>query len=396
MLDGFKVLELATHIAAPAAAGLLSDWGADVIKIESPAGDPMRWLRAHAPGGCTPVFETNNRGKRSLCIDIASDEGREAVCRLIAEADVFITNLRPGSLARAGLDWASLHAAHPDLIYCSVTGYGLRGEAADTPAFDNAAFWARSGFAHLSTVEGGEPLSLRQGTGDHTCALTAALGIVTALLARERGGGGKLVEASLLRTATFVLGADLSNHVRLDEAKPTRTRAAAANPLNNFFRTADGPWVFVMPRGAVPDDPRNICAAAGRADLIDDPRFATAEARSQNGAAMVAQLDAAFAALPFAEAAARLTAARVVWSPVQTPAQLMADPVAVDAGCFLDAVDPHGTAFRTPAPPVRFDSADVAVRGPPPVLGQHTDEILEAVGFQANQINEMRQRGRVR
>jgi crotonobetainyl-CoA:carnitine CoA-transferase CaiB-like acyl-CoA transferase len=390
MLQGFKVVELATHIAAPAAAGLMADWGADVIKIESIEGDPMRWLRAQAPGGCTPVFETNNRGKRSLSLNIASTEGRDIVRRLVREADVFLTNLRPNSLKRAKLDWDSLRGDNPALIYASVTGYGLQGPHANTPAFDNAAYWSRSGMADLTRPEGQDPFSIRQGSGDHTCALATALAIMTALLARTRTGQGRLVETSLLRTGVFIMGADLSNRLRLGEVTPTRVRHAAANPMNNFFKTADGRWVFVMPRGRHPDDWAKICIAAGALAPTKDARFATAEGRAANGAELVTALDRGFGAQTFDEVAKRLTAADVVWSPVQSPEQVISDPQAEAAGCFVQVSDGAGALFRAPGPPARFDADDGDPKRPVARLGQHTDAVLGELGFTAAEVERMR------
>src|SRR5580658_4150373 len=192
MLCEYKVVELASHIAGPSAGGILADWGADVIKIEPPAGDPMRWARAHAPGGCSPVFEMNNRGKRSLCLDIGKPEGRDVLIRLISESDVFLTNVRPRSLERAGLDWESVKPLNSRLVYVSVSGYGLKGPDANSPAFDNAGFWARSGMAAMTRPLGQDPFSIRQGSGDHTCGLATALAIVTGLLHVARTGRGQL------------------------------------------------------------------------------------------------------------------------------------------------------------------------------------------------------------
>lgn len=389
MLQGFKIVELATHIAAPAAGGILADWGAEVVKIESLEGDPMRWLRAQAPGGCTPVFETNNRGKRCIALDIRSPEGREVVLRLVRDADVFLTNLRPGGLGRAGLDWESLRAENPRLVYASVTGYGLQGAEADTPAFDNAAYWSRSGMAHLTHPEGQDPFSLRQGSGDHTCALATALAIVTGLLSRTRTGEGRLVETSLLRTGIFVMGADLSNMVRLGEVTPTRLRTQPANPLNNFFRTSEGRWIFVMPRSSAPQDWRNLCLVAGKPELTEDPRFETAEGRAAASAEIVATLDEGFARMTFAQASEGLNAADIVWSPVQTPQEVLADPQAAAAGCFVEMSDGAGGAFRSPGPPARFSGEAAEPKGAVAAHGQHTGEVLAELGYAAPDVERL-------
>jgi crotonobetainyl-CoA:carnitine CoA-transferase CaiB-like acyl-CoA transferase len=380
LLAGIRVVELATYIAAPAAAGIMSDWGATVIKIEPPGGDPLRWLRAEGPGGCSPTFETINRGKQCITLDLATDLGREAIGRLIANADVFITNIRPAGLERAGLDWPSLKAINPQLVYASVTGYGLAGPDANTPAFDNAAFWARTGMADVTRPDGSDPFSMRQGSGDHSCALAAALGIMTALVARNLGGGGRLVEASLMRTASYVMGSDFSNHLRLGTAFPTMPRARATNPLNNFYKSSDGRWFFFMPRNAALDWPR-ICAAAAIPTVAEDPRFATPQERLANSAALIEKLDAAFGQLPFDAIAERFAAADIVWSPVQTLDEFIDDPQTAAAGCFVAVDDGAGGSFRALAPPIRFDGGQPSLMRPVAAFGKDTASVLASLGL---------------
>ena len=173
ILKGLKVVEFATYIAAPGAAGVLGDWGAEVIKIERPGGDEMRHVFADAKSelSANPTFEMDNRGKRSVVLDISKPEGRDAVARLAEDADVFITNVRPASLKRAGLDEAALRAKNPRLVYALVTGYGLEGPDAHKPGFDVTAFWSRAGVAHMHAPKGTDPFLLRTGVGDHTTCL---------------------------------------------------------------------------------------------------------------------------------------------------------------------------------------------------------------------------------
>jgi crotonobetainyl-CoA:carnitine CoA-transferase CaiB-like acyl-CoA transferase len=380
LLAGIRVVELATYIAAPAAAGIMADWGATVIKIEPPGGDPLRFLRAEAPGGCSPTFETINRGKQCVELDLATDLGQQAIGRLVADADVFITNIRPAGLERAGLDWPSLRARNPQLVYASVTGYGLSGPDANTPAFDNAAFWARTGMADVTRPEGSDPFSMRQGSGDHTCALATALGIMTALVARSRGGGGRLVEASLMRTASYVMGSDFSNYLRLGTAFPTLPRTRAANPLSNCYKSKDGRWFFSVPRSGTLDW-QHICTVAGIPAEADEPRFATPEARLTNSAALIELLDVAFGQLPFDVIAGRFAAADIVWSPVQRLAEFIHDPQTAAAGCFVDVDDGAGGSFRALAPPVRFDGDQPTKMRPVASLGNDTAAVLASLGL---------------
>lgn len=389
MLSGLKVVELASYIAAPAAAGIMADWGARVIKVEPPGGDPYRrGYEKLSPSGVNPIFELDNRGKQSVTLDIGSNAGREALIRLITGADVFLTNLRPGALKRARIDWESLKGGHPHLIYASVTGYGLKGPDADLPGFDVAAFWARAGVASLMTPKGIEPFPVRTGLGDHTCALATALGIVAAAFERTTSGKGRLVETSLLRSGVYALSGDMAILLRLGRVASTRQRRESRVPLVNFFRTSEGRWVCLMPRNSRTDWPK-IAAAADRSDLVEDERFATDQARQANVEAVVTALDEGFAELSFEEVARRLTAADVVWSPVQSAREVAVDPQAHAAGCFVEAVDASGTTFTAPATPVRFSDFDSGPKGRAPDIGEHTRTVLAETGLTSGEIDAL-------
>jgi len=200
LLEGLKVVEMATWVAGPSAAAVLGDWGAEVVKVESPIGDATRIYypdTAESPGN--PVFTNENRGKKGVVLDISRPEGRHALKALLRQADIFVTNVRPGSLKRLGLDYESLKAEFPTMIYAAVTGYGLIGPEADTPAFDMTAFWTRSGVAHATIPPDQEPFASRPGFGDHVTALATVSAILAALHERHSTGRGRLVEASLLR-----------------------------------------------------------------------------------------------------------------------------------------------------------------------------------------------------
>ncbi|WP_269716756.1 CaiB/BaiF CoA transferase family protein [Caulobacter sp. NIBR2454] len=390
MLEGLKVVEFATYIAAPGSAGIMADWGAEVIKVEALDGDPMRRFfdTIGSDQADNPVFDLDNRGKRAIALDIRTEAGREALVRLAKQADIFLTNVRPAALKRARLDHETLRAENPRLIYCSLTGYGLEGADADKPGMDVAAFWSRAGVGSLTAPKGAEPFPIRTGMGDHVCSLATTSAILAAVIERGRTGIGRLVETSLLRAGVYAIGSDMAIQLKIGRIASTRPREQAVQPLANFFRTAEGRWICLLPRQGSTDWPR-IAAAAGRADLVEDPRFADARARRENGAALVQALDQAFAALPYTDVAKALDDADLTWSPYQTPGELVDDPQAHAAGCFVQTPDGSGGSFTAPGGPARFPGADDGPRGPAPRLGEHTREVLSELGYSAQQIDEM-------
>ncbi|GBF57072.1 cinnamoyl-CoA:phenyllactate CoA-transferase [Candidatus Phycosocius bacilliformis] len=390
LLKGLKVIEYATYIAAPGAGGLLADWGADVIKIEPPGGDPIRRFfdTIGADIAENPVFDLDNRGKRSIIIDTGGDEGRDLVRRLVADADIFITNVRPGGLTRAGLDYAALSAVNPALIYANVTGYGLEGPDVDRAGFDVAAFWSRSGWARLTAPKGVDPFPIRTGVGDHICSLATVAGILAALHSRSLTGKGQHVDASLLRAGTYTLGSDMSIQMRFGRLASTRPRLEAVNPLANFFQCRDGRWLTLLPRQGTADWP-GFCAALGLERLQNDPRFATSKARREHGAELVGLMDAVFASRDFADIAESLDAHDLVWAPVQSPAETVADPQFLAAGGITQIADGAGGFKASPSGPIRFPGLDETTKPAVPAPGQDARAVLADAGFSPEEIEAL-------
>ena len=383
LLDGYRVVELGAWVAGPGAGGVLADWGADVIKVETPAGDPMRQLFKVLSGHLqpeSPPFDLDNRGKRSLVLDLRDDDGRAALDALLGTADVFLTNLRPDALERMRLAPEPTLAAHPRLVYASVSGYGLEGPDRDRPGYDLGAFGARTGIAHLHGAAFDEPVAIRSGMGDHVTALTAVTGILAALLERERSGKGQLVATSLLRAGIYCIGWDLGIQLRFGKMAPVTGRSANANPLVNSYRAGDGLWFWLLGLETDRHWPR-LVAALDRPDLAGDERFDSARGRRKNAAALVAELDAEFARRPRQDWFDRFDDEDVWWAPVQTPDEVVSDPQALAAGAFVDVPEGAGApAHRAVATPVTFGRGAVQPR-PVPALGEHTDEILKELGL---------------
>jgi crotonobetainyl-CoA:carnitine CoA-transferase CaiB-like acyl-CoA transferase len=393
--DGIKVVELGVWVAGPAAAGVLADWGAEVIKIEPHAGDPLRgFFRAMAGQDLplNPPFELDNRGKRSIQIDIAADGGAALVASLADRADVFVTNVRPTVLRRLGLDYDDLAARNPRLVYARVTGYGERGPERDRQAYDLGAYWSRAGVAAALTSPGGEPPYMRGGFGDHTTALSLIGGIATALFARERSGVGQLVTTSLLRTGMYVLGFDLNSVLRLGAAFPQATRETMGNPLTNCYRSGDDRWFWLLGLQADRHWP-DLARAVGRPEWIEDARFREIHARGQHRAELVRELDVIFAGAPLAEWARRLDEAGMWWAPVQTLEQVAQDPQAEAAGGFVDVPAADGGTTRMVANPVDYAGTPWQPRAPVPEPGQHTEEVLLEHGYDWEKIAALKARG---
>jgi crotonobetainyl-CoA:carnitine CoA-transferase CaiB-like acyl-CoA transferase len=389
VLEGLKVVEFATYVAAPSAAAVLSDWGAQVIKVESDRGDPTRRTFIDSPHlEGNPVFEFENHGKRGVVLDIGKPAGRVALLRILEGADLFITNVRPAALKRAKLDYDSLKDLLPKLIYVSVTGYGLQGEGADLPAFDAAAFWSRGGVGGAFTPRGHEPPMCRPAMGDAVCALATVSAALSAVVERQATGRGRLVETSLIRAGVYAIGWDMSIQLKWGRLASQRTRKEVLNPISNYFKTADERWVGIFPRDGR-DEFAHLIKALGREQLAEDPRFAKHRDRIKHVAELVEALDEGFARLTLAEVGPRLTEADMIWAPLNLPRDTVADPLAIEAGCFVEITDADGVSFRQPASPARFPGADDRPKRPAPKLGQHTREVLAEAGYAAEEIDRL-------
>ncbi len=390
MLEGLKIVEMATYVAAPGAGGIMADWGAKVIKVEPPGGDPIRMFFSSlgVEEAANPVFDMDNRGKRGIILDTSKPDGREALLKLIDSADIFLTNVRPGGLARAELDPDTVMQRCPMLIYTTLTGYGLEGPDADRPGMDQAAFWARSGLAAMFRPKGGDPVMLRTAFGDHVASLAIVAAVMAAVYERQQTGKGRLIDASLLRAAHYAGSTDLAIQHTRGRIASNRPRQNAPNPLINYFQTGGGRWISLLQRQGEKDWPK-LARALKIENLVTDPRFANGRVRRENGAQLVPLLDEAFAAREFDDIAAALDAEEMIWAPVLTAAEAIADPQAIAAGCVVQTPTHDGGVINAPAGPVRFPGADDGPKGPSPRAGEHTRVVLAEAGFSASEIDAM-------
>ncbi|MDT5341778.1 MAG: hypothetical protein QOE52_962 [Mycobacterium sp.] len=376
-MEGVNVVELGVWVAGPATGGILADWGADVIKIEPPTGDPGR-LFGRMLGldvDTSPPFEMDNRSKRSIVLDLATEDGHTAALELISGADVFVTNLRSGALQRLGLDFESVAPGNARLVYGLITGYGETGPDADRAAYDVAAFWSRGGLAHLLTRPGDTPPFQRGGMGDHTAGMTLAAAICAALLARDRTGTGQLVTTSLYRQGAYTVSFDLNTYLMSGQPIAIGQRESMGNPCMNNYAAGDGRRFWIVGLEADRHWPA-LCRAVGHTDWLTDPRFSSARSRAVNAVELIGELDQIFATKPLDEWAEIFTREPdFFWSPVNSIEDVIADEQFHAAGGMVDVPDGQG-AVPMVATPADFHGTPWAPRSTAPDLGQHTEEIL--------------------
>lgn len=376
-VDGIKVVELGVWVAGPAAAGILCDWGAEVVKVEPPEGDPARGFPKMLGGDMTsnPPFELDNRGKRSVVLDLATEEGRADMLALLDTADVFVTNIRQSALGRIGLDPETLLARNERLVYALVSGFGTEGPDADAAAYDIAGWWSRGGIAWALTPAGGEPPFQRGGMGDHTVGMTGAAMICAALLGRESTGKGQLVTTSLLRQGAYTIGFDVNTYLMWGLQFQGGNRANMAAPTVNNYLAGDGRRFWIVGLEGERHWPP-LARAVGHPEWLEDERFATPLSRREHAAELIAELDEIFATKPLDEWATIFAGERdFFWSPVNSIEDLIADPQFQAIGGVVDVPDGSSTTSMV-ATPVDFRGTPIALRSMAPELGQHTEEVL--------------------
>ncbi len=395
-MEGIKVVEVGMWVAGPAAAGILGDWGAEVIKIEPPLGDPMRGILSLLVNaeGVNPPFELDNRNKRSVGLDLSVPEAREIAAALVDEADVFVTNVRPEALARAGLDYETVSARNDRLVYAHITGYGLAGDERDRAAFDVGAFWSRAGVAAALAPEGAPLPYQRGGMGDHMAAVAAAAAVSAALFARERTGVGQLVSVSLLRIGMYMLGWDINMAVRLGMPTVPMTIDAPPNPMISAYTAGDGLrfWLLGLQGDRLWPD---LLRAIERTEWAADERYATLASRFENRAGLVRDLGAVFSTRTLEEWAEVFDREDVWWAPVRHAHEVVTDPQAHAAGGFVTVPLDGEAQIDMVATPIDFLGTPWAPRGAAPEFAQHTEEVLLELGHGWDRIIELKELGAI-
>jgi crotonobetainyl-CoA:carnitine CoA-transferase CaiB-like acyl-CoA transferase len=399
ILEGIRVLDVGSFVFGPAAATVMADFGADVVKIEPPqTGDPYRFLHQMPP---LPKCEEDycwlltGRGKRSVALDLKDAEAREILLRLVREADVFVTNYPVRVLAGLRLAWRDLEALNPRLVYAHATGFGEEGPEAEKPGYDATAWWARSGLQDAVRPRGGLPALSVPAMGDHPSAMALFGAIMLALYQRERTGRGSKVHSSLLANGVWsngiylqamLCGAESYRHVDCREPD---------NALVNQYETSDGEWILL----AMVQEDRlwpGLCRALERPDLLTDARFATRGERRARAKELYAIVAPLVASRDYAHWRKALDEQGVTFTHMARLDGLAHDPQLEAAGILRSGQDSRGRAVRSIASPIAVEGSAPVETRPAPSIGQHTDEVLAVLGYDQAARAALRSRGAIR
>ncbi|GAB04753.1 CoA transferase [Gordonia amarae] len=390
VMKGVRIVEVAEQAFGPAACALLSDWGADVIKIEPvEKGDAGRGLRALGNDDVLPLFESNNRGKRSLGLDLSTEEGQDILYRLVADADIFVTNKVPRVRKRLNIDVDDIRRCNPNIIYARATGNGERGPEADNGSYDLLGFWYRTGAALGAAPAGSPPPYLPSpGFGDLIGATTIAAGLMGALYHRATTGEAPVVDVSLLATGMWAMSGSISSAALTREwSWPPPAR----NPLSHTYETADHRWI-----GLCCLQPASywapLCEVLGRPDLITDPRFADFGSLMANAGQVMDILAGIFAKEKLEHWRTVLADFKGQWTVIQDPVQVLDDPQVAANGLVQTCTTEAGVPFDLVTAPVQYDGQPaVARRGPG--LSEHGDAILSDLGYDWDTVVDLKVRG---
>ena len=384
-LEGLTILEFTHTIMGPSCGAVLADLGADVIRVEpAPQGDHTRRLTGFASG----FYVYFNRNKRALAIDLKSPAGHQVAADLLARADALVENFGPGTMERLGLGWEQVHAINPRLVYCALKGF-LPGPYAHRPALDEIAQFM-SGLSYM-TGPPGQPLRAGASVVDILGGVMGVVGLLAALRQRDRDGVGRKITASLFEAAAFLTGQHMAGEAATGTAPPPMPIRRSAWGVYETFVCADETPLFI----GITSDPhwRAFCAAFDRRDLLEDPRFVTNTLRVENKEPLREIVAALAATRTAATLAELLDRAGIPFSPVNTPSDLFHDPQIAVRALPIRMADGHTANF--PALPIAIDDTTPGLRSQPPALGEHTDELLTALGYDVAKIAALRATGAI-
>ncbi|EFK10957.1 CoA-transferase family III protein [delta proteobacterium NaphS2] len=396
-LEGIRVVEYGIFHAGPGATAILGDLGAEVIKIESKEGDPERhWTRLGPmdlalPDGECAMFQSSNRNKKGIGLDIKNPAGRKVFHRLIQNADVFLTNIRKSTKKKLQIDYHSLLSVNPKLIHANVSGYGPEGPMSDLGAFDPLGL-ARSGMMFVSGRE--EPLLMHIGILDQATSMAMSQAILTALFVRERRGVGQEIHVSLYGTAQWLMHPTLLIGNLLSVEPVIHHDRIAHSPLRNFFRCRDGEWIIGAHH---PEDKywKRFCDATEQSHLADDPRYATLETRAANNRELVEHFDEVFARKARDEWMKIFVTQGLMFCSIQHADEVKDDIQARVNGYVVELVDAKLGKVQVPGYPVHFSECTAGTRTLAPSLGEHTSEVLRETGYTESEIEKMLTAGAV-
>jgi len=387
-LEGIKVVEAASYVTGPFAAQLLADMGAEVVKIEEPKrGDPFRgWGERNYAA----TFCSLNRNKKSVTLDLRADEGREIALKLASNADVLIQNFRPGVMEKRGLGYDDIKKINAKIVYCSISGFGPKGPYRDMPGYDTVG-QARSGLLSLLT-DPGKPQGMGISFSDHLTGMYACYGVLSALMNRMLTGEGQHVETSLLRASVSFVGENAARYFETGHVPRRKHRTTTAGVF--AFEDRDGlPFVLHM---SSPDKFwRNMFAVVGKPEWVEDPRFNNRKGRMENYDTLVEQLTPIFHGGRRDEWLRRLTEMDVPAAPINTLDEVFADPQVKTYGFPVEVEHPKMGKMKLVGSAVDMSRTPPSIDSPPPVLGEHTDEILAALGYASPAIADLRFKGAI-
>jgi CoA:oxalate CoA-transferase len=390
LLQGIRVLDFTQHQAGPYSTALLADFGADVIKIERPGGDPARTNHPDIDG-VNPFFLVNNRGKRSLCLDLARPSATEIVRRLISCSDVLVHNLKPGAMEKHGLGYEAVRVANPRMIYAAASTYGPKGSRKDAMGVDLIA-QAESGIMSVTGLTDGDALPVGVAIADALGGINLAFGVIAALYARERTGRGQAVQVSLVGGLLGLQAWEMQHHLLSGAVSPRGGRShPLVKTLWQSFTASDGDFVLAE----VKDSWSGICRAIGRPELAADDRFRSVGRRLKHRRALLEVLESAFRKASVSHWVQRLRAEGVLVAPVRSYLDIARDEdTRVDG--YVRSID-HPTKGRidTPGPFLHFSETPPAIRGAAPSVGEHTAQILAECGYDAGEIEQLRGDGAI-